>query len=308
MPLAGVPRRARDHMVDIGGIEVEVTNRGKVMFPRDGITKGDMVDHYSKIARFMLPHVRGRPVSMLRYPDGIDGESFYQKQVPERFPKWFPTVTVRKKGGQVVHAVCEKEADLAYLANLACVTPHVWLSQVGSLDHPDRMVLDMDPSGDDFDMVKDAARSARKELMAVGLAPFLMTTGSRGLHVTAPLDRKAPFDEVLSLAKLVAERMTEADERFTTERLKSERDGRLMIDVFRNAYAQTAVPPYAVRARDGAPVATPLEWEELDDPGLSSRKYGLRTICQRLEVRGDPWADIERHGGSAREALERSGR
>jgi len=279
-----------------------------VMFPRDGRTKGDVIDHYSNVSRFMLPHIRDRPVSMLRYPGGIDGKSFYQKQVPERFPSWFRTVKVRKKGGHVVHAVCEKEADLAYLSNMACITPHVWLSQAGSLDRPDRMILDMDPTDSDFEAVKDAARAAAAELRSLGLAPFVMTTGSRGLHVTVPLDRVAPFDDVLSLAKGVAARMVEADERFTTERLKAERNGRLLIDVFRNAYAQTAVPPYALRARDGAPVATPLDWGELDDPGLSSTKYDIRSIHGRLQEKGDPWKDIGRHAGSTGEALSRLSR
>jgi len=205
--------------------------------------------------------------------------------------------------GKVVHAVCEKEEDLAYLANLACLTPHVWLSQVGSLERPDRMIMDMDPSGDDFDVVKDAARAAGEELRSLGLEPYVMTTGSRGLHVTVPLDRVSPFKEVLPLAKLVAERMAEQDDRFTTERLKEDRGGRLLVDVFRNAYAQTAVPPYSLRARDGAPVATPLEWKELNDPKLSSRRFDIRSIQERLDKMGDPWKDIGRHAGSVREAL-----
>jgi bifunctional non-homologous end joining protein LigD len=294
-------------MTEYGGIEVEITNRDKVIYPRDGLTKGDVVDYYSKISGSILPHVRDRPISMLRYPNGIDADSFFQKQA-SGFPPWFRTAKVRKKGGQVVHAICEKEADLAYLANLACLTPHVWLSRVGSLERPDRMVMDMDPSDRDFGVVKDAARSAREELKALGLEPFVMTTGSRGLHVTVPLDGAAPFNEVLALAKLVASRMVEGDERFTTERLRSERDGRLLVDVFRNSYAQTAVPPYGLRARDGAPVATPLEWEELDDPHLASGKYDIRSIHARLEKKGDPWKDIERHARSVREAMMRERR
>lgn len=295
-------------MTDYDGIDVEVTNRDKVMYPRDGLTKGDVIGYYAGIAEHILPHIRGRPVSMLRYPNGIDGESFFQKNVSERFPSWFRTVRVKKKDGEVEHAVCEKKADLAYLANLACLTPHVWLSRMGSLERPDRMVLDMDPSDNDFEAVKDAARAAANELRALGLVPFVMTTGSRGLHVTVPLDRSSTFDEVLSLAKLVASRMVDADERFTVERSKAARNGRLLVDVFRNAYAQTAVPPYALRARDGAPVAAPLEWKELDSPDLTSRKYDIRSIRDRLETKGDPWKDIDRYAGSAREAMERTKR
>lgn len=290
-------------MSDFGGFQVDVTNSTKMMYPRDGITKGDMVSYYSRISAFMLPHIRDRPVSMLRYPDGIDGESFFQKQVPDHFPGWFKTAKVMKKGGQVVHAIVQKEADLAYLANFACITPHVWLSRAGSLERPDRMVLDMDPSADDFSTVKDAARAAASELRSLGLEPFIMTTGSRGLHVTIPLDRTAPFKEVLALAKEVADRMVEADDRFTTERLKADRNGRMLVDVFRNAYGQTSVPPYALRARDGAPVATPLDWEELSDPEITSRRFDFRSIFGRLRTIGDPWSDIERHAGSIREAM-----
>ncbi|MDW5562541.1 MAG: non-homologous end-joining DNA ligase [Methanomassiliicoccus sp.] len=290
------------------GVEVEVTNRDKVLYPRDGLTKGDVIDYYSATSRFILPHIEGRPVSMLRYPDGIDGESFYQKQVSERFPPWFRTVAVRKKGGQVVHAVCEKEADMVYLANLACLTPHVWLSRASSLERPDRMILDMDPSDKDFSVVKDAARSAAKELRGLGLTPFVMTTGSRGLHVTVPLDRVASFEEVLSLAKMIASRMVEGDERFTTERLVEARSGRLLVDVYRNSYAQTAVPPYALRARDGAPVATPLEWSELEGSGLNSRSFSISSVLARLEERGDPWRAIERSSGSVKEAIARARR
>ncbi len=295
-------------MADYDGIDVEVTNRGKVMFPRDGLTKGDVVDYYASIAGHMLPHIRGRPVSMLRYPNGIDGESFFQKQVSDWFPGWFRTVRVAKKGGEVVHAVCEKKADLAYLANIACLTPHVWLSRAPSLDRPDRMVMDMDPSDHDFEVVKDAARAAGQELRELGLVPYVMTTGSRGLHVTVPLDSTSPFDDVLSLAKHVASRVVENDGRFTMERSKAERDGRLLVDIFRNAYAQTAVPPYALRGRDGAPVAAPLEWSELEDPDLTSRTYNIRSVHDRLKAEGDPWRDIDRHAGSAGEAVRRAKR
>lgn len=292
-------------MSDYGGFQVKVTNSSKMMYPRDGITKGDMVSYYSMISSVMLPHVRDRPVSMLRYPNGIDGESFFQKQVPDHFPEWFATVKVRKKGGHVLHAMVQKEADLAYLANYACITPHVWLSRAGSLERPDRLTLDMDPFDDDFITVKDAALAAASELRPLGLKPFVMTTGSRGLHVTVPLDRTAPFGEALSLAKEVADRMVEGDDRFTTERSKADRNGRLLVDVFRNAYGQTAVPPYALRARDGAPVATPLHWEELEDPGLTSRRFNMRTVFERLRARGDPWSEIERHASSIKDAADR---
>ncbi|MBI0584214.1 MAG: non-homologous end-joining DNA ligase [Methanomassiliicoccus sp.] len=295
-------------MAIFDGIDLNVSNTDKIMFPRDGLTKGDVIAHYAAIAGYMLPHMKGRPVTMVRYPDGIDGESFYQKEVSGRFPTWFHTIQVEKKGGHVVHAVCQKTADLVYLANINCVTPHVWLSREGSLDRPDRMILDMDPADDDFGTVKDAARLARVMLRELGLEPFVMTTGSRGLHVTVPLDRTSGSEAVMALAKEVATRMMEADERFTMERSKGSRGDRLLVDVFRNSYAQTGVAPYALRAKDGAPVATPLEWGELDDARLGPQSFRWGNIRARLRERGDPWANIEESAGSALEALTRSRR
>jgi bifunctional non-homologous end joining protein LigD len=199
--------------------------------------------------------------------------------------------------------VCEKRADLIYLANLGCITPHLWLSQEGSLGYPDRLIMDMDPSGLDFTILKDAARLAGQLLRELGLHPFVMTTGSRGLHVTTPLNRDASFDEVHTLAWTVALRMVDVDDRYTTERLKEDREGRLLVDVFRNSYAQTAVAPYALRARDGAPVATPLEWRELDDLEHGSRSYHIGNIMARVRSLGDPWEDIDRKAGSVKAAM-----
>lgn len=287
-----------------GGLKVELSNQNKVLFPRDGFTKGDIVDYYSRISSTMLPHMRGRPVVMVRYPDGLGGEGFFQKDASSYFPDWIRRVTVEKKGGTVDHVVCEKEADLVYLANLACITPHIWLSREGNLDHPDRMILDMDPPGRDFSLVRSAALMARDILEDVGLKPFVMTTGSRGLHVTVPLDREADFDEVRAFAQEVAEQMVRRDDRFTTERSKADREGRLLVDTFRNSYAQTGVAPYALRAKDGAPVATPLDWKEVEAEWLGPQSFTLANIFERLDSKADPWKEIDRHAGSVREARD----
>lgn len=278
------------------GIEVELTNQEKVLFPRDGYTKGDLVDYYARVAPVMLPYMRGRPVTMLRFPDGIDGESFFQKDASPYFPDWLRRVAVGKKGGTVDHVVCDKPADLVYLANLACITPHLWLSREDALDRPDRLILDMDPGKQGFGVVKEAALLARELLSDAGLTSFVMTTGSRGLHVVAPLDRSADFDRVRAFAQAIGEEMVRRDGRLTTERSIEAREGRLLVDTFRNAYAQTGVAPYAVRAKDGAPVAAPLRWEEMEDPRLGPQSFNIRNIWSRLE--DDPWKDIDRHAGA----------
>lgn len=300
MPRRTVHEEKRSRVIDerAGGaaiIEVDITNPDRLLFPRDKYTKADLVDYYRRIAPFMLPFIRDRPVVMVRHPRGIDAKGFFQKNAPRGAPSWLRTEKLPKQGGQVEHVVCEKAADLIYLANLSCITIHVWLSRIDRPDRPDRLILDLDPGSNDFQLVKEAAILARRLLSEDGLDSFVMTTGSRGLHVVAPLDRSADFNTVRSYAAEVAEEMVEMDGRLTTERSVEEREGRLLVDVFRNSYAQTAVAPYAVRAKDGAPVATPLRWEELDDPDLGPQSFNIRNVWRRTAA--DPWESIEGRRG-----------
>jgi bifunctional non-homologous end joining protein LigD len=282
----------------IQGVEVVITNGDKVLFPRDGYTKDDLVQYYSRIAPIMLPHMRGRPVSMVRYPEGIDGHSFFQKEASSFFPPWLGRVTVEKKGGTVDHVLCEKTADLVYLANLACITPHVWLSRLNDLDRPDRLIMDLDPSGPGFETVIRSALLLRDELDGSGLTPFVMTTGSRGLHVVVPLDGLSTFEETRAFARHLAARIMKGREsELTLKTSKGERDGRLLLDTFRNSYGQTGVAPYAVRARDGAPVATPLSWKEVEKGAIGPTTFNIQNILKRVEENGDPWKGIASRAG-----------
>src|SRR5919109_2236590 len=284
---------------------VEISNPDKVLFPRDRITKADLAAYYEEIADTMLPHVRDRAVVMHRFPDGIRHEGFIQKDVPEYFPDWIKTVTVKKAGGSVTHVVVDKTATLVYLADQGCITPHVWLSRIDRPDHPDRLVFDLDPSGRTFEPIVAAARALREVLEAVDLVPYLMTTGSRGLHVVVPLDRSADFDTVRALAKRVATAVAdEAPDRFTIEQRKEKRRGRVYLDTMRNAYAQTTVAPYAVRALPRAPVAAPLDWAELSRLE-DAQPYTIKTIARRLARRDDPWKDIAQRARAIREAEQR---
>jgi bifunctional non-homologous end joining protein LigD len=202
--------------------------------------------------------------------------------------------------------VADDAATLVYLANQACVTLHVGLARTDRIDHPDRMVIDLDPSDDDFAKVRRAAREARALIEKVGLVPFLQTTGSRGLHLWMPLDRSADFDQVRAFASEVAETLVARRPRaVTTEQRKAKRGDRVLLDVARNAYGQTAVAPYSVRARPEAPLATPLEWAELDDPKLGPRRYTIQNLFRRLGQKRDPWADIDRHARPLAAAHER---
>jgi bifunctional non-homologous end joining protein LigD len=292
--------------VKIGTRTIDVSNPSKLMYPDDGITKADVVDYYRRIAVHMVRHLRGRPLMMARYPDGISKSGFYQKDIPDYFPSWIHRVTVGKSGGSVTHVVCDDAATLVYLAVQACLTPHVWLSRADEIEHPDRVVFDLDPGGDDFAPVRDAARLLRKILRSLELVPYLQTTGSRGLHVVVPLDPSAPFDEVRAFAHEVATCVAAADPaRLTVEQRKARRGGRVYIDVMRNGYAQTVVAPYALRPLGGAPVATPIDWRELDDSRLGPQRYRMKTIFRRLGRRTDPWARIDRDARALEPARRR---
>jgi bifunctional non-homologous end joining protein LigD len=287
--------------IQVGSRSIEVGNLDKVMFPGQGITQGDLIDYYRRIAGTMLPYMKGRPLTMQRFPDGIDGEGFYQKAAPDYFPDWIKRVSieVKAKGEEQPQVICEDEATMVYLVDQGCITPHVWLSRADKLHHPDRVIFDLDPPDDDFEQVRSAAQALHDLLGQVGLLPFVMTTGSRGLHVVVPLDRGAGFDTVRAFARELAGFLAEREpERLTTEVRKAQRGQRLFLDYLRNAYGQNAVAPYAVRAKPGAPVATPLDWDELSDPDLTSQSYRVDNILRRLGQKQDPWKGMMRHARS----------
>jgi bifunctional non-homologous end joining protein LigD len=288
---------------------VKVSKPDKVLFPDAGITKGDLAAYYERVAPQMLRHMKDRPISMQRFPDGIAKHGFFHKDVPNHFPDWIKRVQVPKKNGTVTHALACNADTLVYLADQACITPHVWLSRADELERPDRMVFDLDPSDGNFADVRRAARSIGELLDRLGLTPFAMTTGSRGVHVWVPLRRQAGFDEVREFARDVARVMVvRYPDRLTLEARKQKRGERILIDIMRNGYAQTVVPPYAVRAKPGAPLATPLRWRELSDSSLRPDKFTVRNIGRRLSRVGDPWEEIDRHAktlGPARRRLAR---
>jgi bifunctional non-homologous end joining protein LigD len=292
----------------VGSHTVELSNSDKVLFPEDGITKGDLIDYYHRMADRILPYLQDRPIMLQRFPDGIDGGGFYQKQASNYFPDWITKVIVNLKEVEETRSmvVCGDAATLIYLANQACITLHAWLSRRKALNRPDRMIFDLDPTGDDFEHVREAARLLHDALVHVGLRPYVMTTGSEGLHVAAPLKPEASFDTVrdfaFRLASLLAERHSG---RYTTESRKEKRQRRVFLDYLRNGYGQTAVVPYAVRAKAGAPVATPLDWAELADSSLTSNKYTLGNIFRRLGQKDDPWADMARHARTLKAPYER---
>ncbi|MFI1358613.1 non-homologous end-joining DNA ligase [Streptomyces sp. NPDC020898] len=296
--------------VRAGRRTIDVHRPGKVLFPGgDGVkeyTKSDLVDYYLAVAPFMLPHLRGRPLMLERHPDGIEGPRFMQKNIPDSYPEWINRVEVKKEGGTVVHPVCDDTATLVHLADQASLTLHRWLSRVGRVEQPDRMVFDLDPAGDDFARVRETALYLGELLDMLRLPSALMTTGSRGLHIVVPLSGQHGFDEVREFAKVVAEVLASAHpDRLTTAVRKKERGDRLYLDVQRNAYAQTAVVPFTVRAKPGAPVAVPIGWDQLVAPDLTARRWTIADAVEQARTR--PWGEVMGRGralGPARRKLD----
>jgi bifunctional non-homologous end joining protein LigD len=288
------------NLVTSGGVTVQLSHLDKMFFPDDDLRKGDLVDYYRMVAPRMLPFLRDRPVVMARYPDGLAGERILQKNVSPHFPDWVKRVEVerRGRGGTVSQVVCDKPETLIYLANQACIELHGLLSRVNALDRPDQLVFDLDPPGAEaFDDTRRCALDLRNLLeRELGLTAYVKTTGGKGLHVHVPLRAEEDFDAVRGFARDVAELMIRHDpDRLTLEQRVGERGNRIYFDIQRNGYAQMAVAPYSVRARQGAPVATPLDWTEAADADLNPRRFTMRTMGERLATTQDPWAGMSRH-------------
>jgi bifunctional non-homologous end joining protein LigD len=287
-------------------VKVEISNPDKILFEEAGVTKAGLARYYERVADRMLPHLRGRPISMQRFPDGVGGEGFFHKDVPDYFPDWIERVEVRKRGGSLTHLIVRDRDTLRYLVAQATITPHVWLSRADDLDRPDRMVFDLDPSRRDFPSVRRAARELGSLLDELGLPRFAMTTGSRGIHVWVPLRRQAGFDDVREFARdVAAELVRRHPDLVTLAQRKSKRGDAILVDVMRNAYAQTAVPPYAVRPKPKAPVAMPLEWEELSDSRLGPDRWTTSSALGRLSRKHGLWSGFGRAAVSLRAARKR---
>lgn len=296
--MAGESQSTKESSVfsSLDGHRIVLTHPQKVLFPDAGVTKRELAEYYRDIAPVMLPYIRRRPVMMARYPHGVGKPGFYQKDVAGEFPKWIKRVRVRKEGGTVEHAFCNTAASLIYLLEVDSITPHVWLSTTKNIRMPDRMIFDLDPNNVPFRSVCAVAKELRSILVKKGFRPFVMTTGSKGFHITVPIKPTRNFDAVRLAARRIAQEHARAHpELVTMEQRKAKRGKRVFIDIMRNAYAQTAVPPYAVRARPNAPIATPLFWRELDSAELRSDLYTVRNIFRRLQKVGDPWKGMQRH-------------
>lgn len=277
----------------IGGRELSLSNLDKIYWPRDGYTKGELIHYYAEIASYLLPYLHERPLVFTRYPDGIDGNSFYQKNAPEYLPDWIPTYhwqSQDKTSNNLILA--EETAALAWLANQAHLEIHPWLSRQNSILYPDFIVFDLDPyEGCPFQVVVEIARLLKQLLDDMGLRTYLKTSGASGLHIFLPVVNKYDYAQGRNWAGKLAGLVCQAmPDKATIERSVKDRGNRVYVDYMQNVVGKTLCSPYSVRPRDGAPVSTPLRWEEL--PDISPRDFNIKTIFTRVERLGDLFSPV----------------
>src|SRR5216683_1725541 len=275
------------------GSGVVISHPEKVLFPDPGITKGELAGYYEAIAPIMVPYLRGRPITMERYPSGLGHGGFLQKDVSKGFPEWLERAEAPKKGGVVHYPLVNDTRSLLWLANQNCITPHVWTSRVPHLYQPDICVFDLDPSEDQPDVLRAAALALRGLLNELGLPSWVKTSGSKGFHVVVPLDGESGFGEVARFAHAAGTVLVSRHpEHLTQEFSKADRGGRILVDTGRNGYSATFAAAYAVRAKAGAPVSAPCTWEELERGEVGPRTFTLRTMAARIAEVGDLWKDM----------------
>ena len=284
-----------------------ISHPDKILFPDDGITKGELASYYETIAPLMLPHIRRRPVTMERYHRGIGAPGFFQKDVSKGFPEWLKRVEVPKKEGAVNHPIVTDTRSLLWLANQNSITIHVWPSRAPNLYNPDICVFDLDPSrNDQLDVLCRVALDLRALLKELGLPSWIKTTGSKGFHIAVPLDAKADFGTVARFAHRVGKLLVARDpENLTREFHKVDRKGRILVDTGRNDYSATFAAAYTVRARRGATVSAPCTWEEVERAEVSPASFTIRNMAQRIDDVGDLWSDLLKARRSLRLPMER---
>lgn len=283
-----------------------ITHPEKIMFPDDGITKGDLAAYYETMAAVILPHISGRPITMERYPAGIGKKGFWQKDVSKGFPDWLQGVAVPKKDGVVHHPVIIDERSLLWVTNQNTITQHVWISRVPELYYPDICVFDLDPSTDDVAATRAAALGLRNLLDELGLPSWVKTSGSKGFHIVVPLDGKSKMGDVARFADAVGRVfVSHAPEHLTQEFSKVDRQGRIYVDTGRNGYSATFAAAYTVRARRGAPVSAPCTWEEIEKGKVEPASFSVKNMAARIKKSGDLWADMLRKRPSLKRPTEK---
>jgi bifunctional non-homologous end joining protein LigD len=293
VPLAKATKRRYQRKVEkpetvtVDGKTIEITNPDKLYFPDDGLTKRDVVNYYRGIAPLILPYLVDRPESLHRFPNGINGESFFQKDVGGQAPGWAETVVIGDDDDPEEYLLCQDEATLTLMANMGCIEVNPWNSRRQHLDNPDYLVIDLDPLDIAFAEVITVAQETHRLFDAAEIPHYVKTSGATGLHIYAPLGAKYPYDQVREFGRLVAYLLNDRLPQTTSvERSPEKRKGRVYLDFLQNRRGQTMATVYSLRPRPGAPVATPLLWEEVR-PGMTPGQFNIRTLPDRLAKHGD---------------------
>ncbi len=271
-----------------------ITNPRKVFWPDEGYTKSDLIDYYDSVAPWLLPYLKDRPLVLTRYPDGIKGKSFFQKDAPEWTPSWIRTARIHSHdvGRDIAYFVVDDRESLRYVVNLGTIPLHLWSSRLPSLDHPDWLVLDLDPKGAPFTDVVKVARALGRILEELALPSYVKTSGATGLHILLPLGARYDYDVTRTFARLLAVMGVEAEPAISTiARPLRSRGGKVYIDFGQNGRGQTIVAPFSVRPLPGAPVSCPLRWEEVTAK-LDPARFTIKTAPARFQKLGDPLAPV----------------
>jgi bifunctional non-homologous end joining protein LigD len=287
------PRRSAE--IEIGGHRIKITHPEKEL--DRGISKAELVEYYQRIAPLMLPHVVNRLVSLLRFPDGVRGEKFFQKNIPDYFPEWLESKCLTHEGGETCYTIVKDEAAIVYLGNQV-VVPHIMVTRADRPEIPDKMIFDFDPSLSDVPSLKSAVVKLKGFLQALGFTPYIMTTGARGYHVAVPIIREFENNGVREFALKVAQTLEKQDTTVTTQLSKEKRKGRIFIDVNRISAMQTSVAPYAARSEPGLPIASPFDWDEL--PNINPTSYTIRN-----HPKEDAWNDFFNHAVSIKDIISK---
>jgi bifunctional non-homologous end joining protein LigD len=303
-----LPASKAEATLQVGGRTLKFTNLKKVFYPGDAYTKRDVINYYHDVASLLVPHLAGRPLSLKRYPNGIAGEYFFQKDAPKSFPPWLHTEEIAADNNAPAkhYVICDDEATLLYLANLGCIDQNPWFSRVGTLDCPDFIVLDLDPYHCGFDRIVEAAQLVRRKLADLELEGYPKTTGGDGMHVYVPIAAAYSYEQVRTFAEIVARLViAERPELFTTPRTVTQREkGRVYFDYLQISWGKTISAPYVLRAHNQAPVATPLRWSEVR-LGLSPLDFTLANVRARFQQLGDIFAPVLANSQRLETAMER---
>ena len=290
----------------INGKKLKVTNRNKVYFPDEGITKGEIIDYYRKISKFILPYLKNRPESLNRHPNGITKPGFYQKDMDtDQIPDWLHTEKQYSKSNEeyLDYLICDNEAALVYIANLGCIEINPWHSTFDKPDYPDYMIMDLDPGNIGFGEVVQTALKIRDICTEIGIDTYCKTSGATGLHVYIPLKKRYTYDEIKLFGELLATAVQQQlPDTTSIERTVSKRSDKIYIDFLQNRKGQTIASVYSVRPKPGATVSTPLEWAEVNED-LDPKKFTIYTIFDRLKEKGDLWKKVLGKGADIGKAL-----